>query len=85
MVRVTAAVLRRSSQNMMGKGESLPKLRAKVLVDWQRGPSVPSMFKGRPNTIRPMFSSAANLLRDCASGVNLVRSMVWRGVAKARV
>jgi len=84
-MRSTAAVERRSSQNTMGIGESRAKFRAKARVDWQRGPSVPSMLTGSPSTMRPMFSAAMIASSRSASWVNFLRAMVSMGVAMARV
>ena len=84
-MRSTAAVDSRSSQNTTGTGESFAKLRAKALVDWQRGPSVPSMLIGSPSTISPMFSLAMMASSRSASVVNFLRAMVSMGVAIIRV
>ncbi len=84
-MRSTAAVDRRSSQNTTGVGDSLAKFRAKERVDWQRGPSVPSMLTGKPRMMRPMFSAAMMASSRSASFVNFLRAMVSIGVAIIRV
>ena len=83
-VRVTAAVDRRSSWKMKGRGVRGAQLRMKAWVDWARGPSLPSMFSGRPMTKATTSCFFASSTMRATSLVNLVRWMVSSGVAMRR-
>ena len=76
----------RSSQKAIGRsGFRRRRLRAKARLDWQRGPSVPSMFTGRPMTTPPAERLSMSLNRALASSVNLVLRINSSGVATVRV
>jgi hypothetical protein len=51
--RSAATVDNRSSQNTNGRSVFCAMLRTKARVAWARGPSLPSMFTGRPITAAP--------------------------------
>ena len=79
--RSAATVDRRSSQKVTGPSHSFSKLRAKARVDWHRGPSEPSMLRGRPSTIPPTERWAMISCRRAASNPNFLRRMVSSGLA----
>ena len=76
-----AAVESRSSQNAIGNGKMRPRLRANDRVDCARGPSVPSIFNGRPSTSPTILRSSASAFSRSASGVNFFRRIVSTLVA----
>ena len=72
--RSTAAVDSRSSHSAIGRSVSLARLRAKARTDCARGPSLPSMLRGRPSTKPTQRRSAASASRRLASsGEGLAR------------
>jgi hypothetical protein len=75
----------RSSQNPIGSGVSRSRLRAKARVDWQRGPSVPSMLSGNPITSPAISRARAISISRPASAVNFVRRTVSSGEATDRI
>ena len=82
--RSAATVDRRSSQKAMGSGVSRSRLRAKARVDCARGPSLPSMLKGRPSTMPTSARSVVIFSRACASSVNFSRRITRSGEATER-
>ena len=83
--RSAATVESRSSQKVIGRSVRPARLRAKARVDCARGPSLPSMLRGRPSTSPPIRRAEARVSRVAASAANFVRRTVCSGEAMRRL